>query len=683
MERKLFIGIALLALTLAGCSNKNNNSSGGGNSNPPVQDNFYTIIWKNYDGAVLETDKNVKENTMPSYDGITPTKPEDNNYFYTWSGWNPKVVPAVANATYTATFRSVSKGTTIGTDGGQVNDANNDVSLDIPAGALEEDTTISASYIETPEELSDELSSDFLGAAEFLPSGTTFNEPVTVTINLAKTPKNSELAVFCYYEAEGIWEYVTDATPNGNKATFEVTHFSKYQVKDRTKDFLNEYTNIVRHAKANGLNDAEIIETFRNYLVNDKHIMDQYTTYNGYWYEPCGLKVSGKYKINGDEGDPNQLIHHEGESNKVGEKYGLSQIDGATSSKKKIKNASETSEIYDVTVIVEYSIIKPDIELTASKKKLSKGESATINIRCHYTNVSNFYDEYKDLELAGYMLTIVRPTNFTVNKTAVLTDSNGRASFIVTALENNKAETITVNFDVAGDFGTHAEGNITLGSGSYLISGHIREEKHMTYKIPLDETLGYEIVQLGSFDFVAEYDFEGIIGGDENGGNVVAISNVDVSFESAYNKLHHEGENSSVDAIYDPFKTVDEINPYSPTINVDMSSEENEVSLIAINEETIATVAGNGEVYSVVYDSQGTHTADPYPATFVVTLSNKANLLLDFALEEGNATYSSTSLVDNFELTSHYHGSVVTFEEWNFKILSNEESTTQTITVSH
>lgn len=66
----------------------------------------YTITWKNGD-TVLETDTEVSEGTVPTYDGVEPTKVADAQYSYVFAGWSPEVVAAIEDTTYTAVFNSV------------------------------------------------------------------------------------------------------------------------------------------------------------------------------------------------------------------------------------------------------------------------------------------------------------------------------------------------------------------------------------------------------------------------------------------------------------------------------------------------------------------------------------------------------------------------------------------------
>ena len=65
---------------------------------------LYTITWKNYDGTVLETDKEVKEGTMPSYDGATPTRKTEKGIKYTFDKWDPEIQEVTGDATYTAVY---------------------------------------------------------------------------------------------------------------------------------------------------------------------------------------------------------------------------------------------------------------------------------------------------------------------------------------------------------------------------------------------------------------------------------------------------------------------------------------------------------------------------------------------------------------------------------------------------
>ena len=66
--------------------------------------NTYTISWKNYDGTVLETDKNVAYGSTPAYDGETPVRAKEGNKVYTFSGWTPEIDTVKGAATYTATY---------------------------------------------------------------------------------------------------------------------------------------------------------------------------------------------------------------------------------------------------------------------------------------------------------------------------------------------------------------------------------------------------------------------------------------------------------------------------------------------------------------------------------------------------------------------------------------------------
>ena len=69
---------------------------------------YYLITFANWDGEILQSSY-VEENTIPEYTGETPERPEDEQYTYTFNGWNPEVMPATEEATYTAVFEATAK----------------------------------------------------------------------------------------------------------------------------------------------------------------------------------------------------------------------------------------------------------------------------------------------------------------------------------------------------------------------------------------------------------------------------------------------------------------------------------------------------------------------------------------------------------------------------------------------
>lgn len=442
---------------------------------------------------------------------------------------------------------------TIGTGGGFLKDGTN-VNITIPEGALKESTTISALYIEDATLLSNDISMGFLGAVEFGPSGTTFDKPVEVSLKLANPTSFYEVAVFCYDEESNRWDYVCDAEVEETIATFKVTHFSKYELLNLTQEMYLKFYDLVYEAVLNDKSDAWISESYKEYLVDYEHVMDLYTKYGNYWYEPCGLFVYGDYLINGKSGDQEALHFQVGESNKVGDKYGVSTVGGLFAKKSEFekakRTATETTQIIDVTVVLEYRMIKPVIQLSAAKYKLKKNESTTVTVFCHYSNPNNYFSQFQDLILDNYDLDLkVDSNHLKLEKDHVVTNGEGKATFQVTS-NDAKADTVRAIFDVSGDFGTHAEGNTRIQGNEkivYNMSGHIHEE--WNYVTGSSETEDYSdswesliyTGKTGSVNISVDYDFAGTIawtsgisiyGGAPVEGEI-SMSNVEVNVSSS------------------------------------------------------------------------------------------------------------------------------------------------------
>ena len=96
---KLLAVITTFSLMIVSC-NTNSLSSSEITSKPKT----YTITWKNYDGSILETDDDVLENTVPTYDGSNPTRKSNEQFSYTFSGWTPTVEAATSDKEYVATY---------------------------------------------------------------------------------------------------------------------------------------------------------------------------------------------------------------------------------------------------------------------------------------------------------------------------------------------------------------------------------------------------------------------------------------------------------------------------------------------------------------------------------------------------------------------------------------------------
>lgn len=122
MKNKIYLLFLspIICLSLTSCEflSKNNdtqydnssiNNSDANNGKENNEKKLFTITWKNYDDSILETDKNVEEGTLPSYDGDTPIRNSDFNFDYTFNKWIPSISPVTSDQTYIAQYKAKTK----------------------------------------------------------------------------------------------------------------------------------------------------------------------------------------------------------------------------------------------------------------------------------------------------------------------------------------------------------------------------------------------------------------------------------------------------------------------------------------------------------------------------------------------------------------------------------------------
>ena len=74
----------------------------------------YTVIWKNYDGSILETDVGHELGDNPTYNGATPQKPDTVEKSFIFSSWTPAISPVTGDVVYTAQFTETPRQYTLG-----------------------------------------------------------------------------------------------------------------------------------------------------------------------------------------------------------------------------------------------------------------------------------------------------------------------------------------------------------------------------------------------------------------------------------------------------------------------------------------------------------------------------------------------------------------------------------------
>ena len=104
MTKFKYITFLLFVSLLVGCGNTSSQNSSPFHTSDDIESKTYTVTWKNYDESILEIDENVAYGTMPSYDGLLPTKTLNDNYSYEFYGWSPEPSLIIEDITYYASF---------------------------------------------------------------------------------------------------------------------------------------------------------------------------------------------------------------------------------------------------------------------------------------------------------------------------------------------------------------------------------------------------------------------------------------------------------------------------------------------------------------------------------------------------------------------------------------------------
>lgn len=64
----------------------------------------FSVTWNNYNGEQCGEVYKLYYGTTPKYNGVNPSREEDGDYTYTFTGWTPEIVPVHEDAIYTATY---------------------------------------------------------------------------------------------------------------------------------------------------------------------------------------------------------------------------------------------------------------------------------------------------------------------------------------------------------------------------------------------------------------------------------------------------------------------------------------------------------------------------------------------------------------------------------------------------
>ena len=189
----------------------------------------------------------------------------------------------------------------VGPDGGTVTDSRG-ASVEIPAGALAEETTITiATYADGGDIYSSHGVTPFSGGADFGPDGIQFLKPVTITLpSSRKMVPGQTQPLFMGGSDPRTWEMIDSvltASEDGWSATAEVTHFTPYVSSLLPPDALSKIEEFF-----DGTNGQVALGSYMAWFLTATDLYGYTTECGNSVYEVVGLFFDFTWQVDGNTG---------------------------------------------------------------------------------------------------------------------------------------------------------------------------------------------------------------------------------------------------------------------------------------------------------------------------------------------------------------------------------------------
>ncbi|MBR6002647.1 MAG: hypothetical protein IK045_07270 [Bacteroidales bacterium] len=424
---------------------------------------------------------------------------------------------------------------TVTPEGGTVNLGA--VTLQVPAGAVEEDVKVGSTYYPADLKMEQFVSEaggviappgEPLARIDFSPEGLEFNEPVTVEFPAPAIPAD-QLAVFYYDDSQGSWQIQDGVSVSGSKASFKISHFSSYVAAGIGFAQMDRFPGRVDSGIRSGKSPQEIVDEFHNWLMTGegRQMMQTPHQWRGIWFTPFLSITCGRWAIHTPdlesepEGDivaytgtlPAEDASFRGFS--VSASYNSSymkhdefikKINGETIEQKR----QEQMRLYDVLNSIDYRLAEPRMDLSVSGKLEAKGDEATVTVTLDLPDPSQ--GRFIPVEYTELTVTSSDPSAVSVSESKVTTDGDGKATFKVKVLSDEADATVTVNYHMENplwkfDDGTTQDDVVDVNKSIHVsVAG---EQWEATFSIEIKHTMSVTVENyLGSLD--NQYNFPDI-----------------------------------------------------------------------------------------------------------------------------------------------------------------------------